>query len=47
VNVEVTIAKPLSSPISLAIESIIALPMPLNSAWLTNHSRASGVELAS
>ena len=40
-------AKLASSPLSLAIESIIALAMPLNWAWLTNHSRASGVELAS
>src|SRR5215470_12060607 len=47
VKVLVTIAKLLSSPISLAIESIIALAMPLNCAWLTNHSRASGCELAS
>ena len=38
-------AKAPSSPISLAIASIIALPMPLNSAWLTNHSRASGVRV--
>src|SRR5690606_7256407 len=47
VKVEVTMAKEPSSPISAAMESTIALAMPLNSAWLTNHWRASGVELAS
>ena len=40
-------AKLPSSPISAAMLSIRALPMPLNSAWLTNHSRASGCALAS
>jgi hypothetical protein len=47
VKVEVTMATPASSPTSLAMLSIRALAMPLNSAWLTNHWRASGVELAS
>ena len=47
VKVLVTIPKLASSPFSAARLSIIALAMPLNSAWLTNHSRASGSLLAS
>jgi hypothetical protein len=47
VKVEVTMAKELSSPISLAMLSMRAFAIPLNWAWLMNHSRAPGSELAS